>query len=313
MLWRIVRDVGGQPLCYHVCVVPPPEPAMPRSMTAFARVAAQYSWGTLTWELRSVNHRFLEPHFRLPETLRELEMPLREQLRGHLERGKIDANLQLELDRRGGSVVNLELARQCIQASDAIAALCANPAPVNPMDILRWPGVLEEPGVDNAAVQKEALALFAQALAQLVDMRAREGGKLADLIAGRLAGIEVEIARVRSLLPQLLNAQRQKLRDRLGELTAAMDHDRLEQELVYSAQRADVDEELDRLASHVAEVRVVLASGAPVGRKLDFLMQEFNREANTLASKSLAIATTQAAVAMKMLIEQMREQIQNLE
>lgn len=286
---------------------------MPRSMTAFARVTAQCSWGTLTWELRSVNHRFLEPHFRLPDTLRALEIPLRDQLRGHLERGKIDANLQLEIARRSGVAVNLELARQCVEASAAIAQLSPNPAPLNPIDILRWPGVLEEPAIDSDAITREALILFASALAQLVETRAREGDKLVAIIGRRLDAMAVEIAKVRAALPPQLAAQRQKLRDRLSELAAAVDGDRLEQELVYCAQRADVAEELDRLTTHVAEVQRVLAGSLPGGRRLDFLMQELNREANTLASKSLAIATTQAAIEMKILIEQMREQIQNLE
>ncbi|MGK2915916.1 MAG: YicC/YloC family endoribonuclease [Porticoccaceae bacterium] len=286
---------------------------MPRSMTAFARAQDRFDWGTLTWELRSVNHRFLEPHFRLPETLRELEMPLREAIRQHLERGKLDANLCVEMSHAAGVAVNLDLARQYIDAANVVGSLMDNPAAVTPLDILRWPGVLAEPSLDPAIIKAAALALFDSALHQLVDTREREGDKLAALISQRLASIAAEIPKVRAAVPQLRANQRQKLRDRLSEFTASLDGDRLEQELVYMAQRADVEEELDRLVTHVEEVARVLASSQPIGRRLDFLMQELNREANTLAAKSAATTTTQSAIELKILIEQMREQIQNLE
>jgi len=286
---------------------------MPRSMTAFSSVQTRFDWGAISWELRSVNHRFLELHFRLPETLRELEMALRNLGRERLERGKVDATLKVDIRRASGVAVNLELAQQYIEAGERIGRLLANPAPVAALDVLRWPGVLIEPHVDPAILNDAAITAFDAGLRQLVDAREREGNRLAQLISQRLARIQAEIPKVRALLPQLLEGQRRKLRDRLSELTATLDSDRLEQEMLYIAQRADVEEELDRLATHITEVERLLASNQSVGRRLDFLMQELNREANTLASKSLCTVTTQSAIEMKVLIEQMREQIQNLE
>lgn len=287
---------------------------MPHSMTAFARASSQLPDRTLTWELRSVNHRFLEPHFRLPDTLRGLEAPLRDLLRSRLARGKLDATLTLAetADERALSV-DLERLDAYLAACEQIAARLRDKAPLSPLELLRMPGVMRSPAPDPEALAEAAQALFATALASLEETRGREGETLAGLIADRLDRLEAEIAGVRSALPELLALQRRKLRDRLEELTAQVDGDRLEQELAYLAQRADIDEELDRLATHCQEFRRVLAGPGPIGRRLDFLAQELNREANTLGAKSLGAATTQAAVEMKVLIEQIREQVQNLE
>lgn len=287
---------------------------MPSSMTAFARQTIECPWGTAAWEIRSVNHRYLETSFRMPETVRDIEMALRELARKHLQRGKVDCILQLNIAQESGDVaVNEPLARQYIAASEQLAARMNNPAPISPLDILRWPGVLKEPEIDREELKKTLLDLFTQSLEQLAEGRRREGEKLGQLIEQRLDAIAVEVTAVRGNLPLLLAAQRQKILDRLEEVCAKLDHERLEQELVLMAQKADVDEELDRLETHLAEIRRVLKRNEPIGRRMDFLMQELNREANTLSSKSIASDTTNSAVELKVLIEQMREQIQNIE
>jgi len=287
---------------------------VPSSMTAFARQTIECPWGTAAWEIRSVNHRYLETGFRMPETVRDIEMALRELARKHLQRGKVDCTLQLNIAQESGDVaVNESLARQYIDASEQLSGLMGNPAPVSPLDILRWPGVLKEPEIDREELKKTLLDLFGQALTQLTEGRRREGERLGQLIEQRLDAIAVEVTAVRGNLPLLLAAQRQKILDRLAEVSANLDQDRLEQELVLLAQKADVDEELDRLETHLGEIRRVLKRNEPVGRRLDFLMQELNREANTLSSKSIASDTTNSAVELKVLIEQMREQIQNIE
>lgn len=287
---------------------------MPQSMTAFARVSRQDDWGTLTWEIRSVNHRYLEPGFRMPETLRDQEMALREILRTNLSRGKVDCSLQLVLKReQEGLAVNGDMARQYINAAREISALMDNPAPLSAIDILQRPGVLEEREIDGEALKKATLTLFKAAVRQLVENRAVEGAKLSEFLLQRVAAIRLETAKVRNLLPKILSAQRQKLRDRISDLQLSLEPERLEQEIALLAQKADVDEELDRLEAHLTEIEQVMKRTEPVGRRLDFLMQELNREANTLSSKSIATDTTQSAVELKVLIEQMREQIQNIE
>ncbi|MFZ2208185.1 MAG: YicC/YloC family endoribonuclease [Porticoccaceae bacterium] len=287
---------------------------MPSSMTAFARTTGQVPGGALTWELRSVNHRFLEPHFRLPDTLRELEMPLRDILRERLPRGKIDATLTLtETADDTRITIDENRINAYVGACAQIAALVPHSAPVSSLDLLRMPGVVRVAAPDREVLTRTATDLFQHALTELAAARRREGEQLATLIRDRLDRIDREVEKMRALLPELLAAQRAKLRARLAELVAQIDSDRLEQELAYLAQRADVDEELDRLATHSSEFRRALATSGAIGRRLDFLSQELNREANTLGSKSISTATTQAAVQMKVLIEQIREQVQNLE
>lgn len=283
-------------------------------MTAFARATREVLGGGLTWELRSVNHRFLEPHFRLPEVLRDLEMPLRDLLRERLSRGKIDATLTLtELVEDAPITIDANRVDAYVGACVQVAARLPHGAPVSPLDLLRMPGVMRVLAPDREVLARAAMDLFAEVLGELAGVRRREGEQLAALIRDRLERIDSEVEKMRALLPELRAAQRAKLRARLDELAVQVDAERLEQELVYLAQRADIDEELDRLATHSGEFRRALAASDAIGRRLDFLSQELNREANTLGAKSLATATTQAAVEMKVLIEQIREQVQNLE
>ena len=284
------------------------------SMTAFARCESSDSWGSLVWELRSVNHRYLEPGFRLPDTFRFLEPSLREQLRKQLTRGKVDCTLQFQpAVNREALTVDAELAQRYVQAAETINTFLSTPAPLSAADFLFRPGVLCESGLDRDAVAAVTLALFAEALQEMDTVRAREGAALAVFMQDRLQRMREQAAMVRAALPDILAAQKQKLRDRLSELQGELNQDRIEQELVHLAQRCDVDEELDRLDTHINEVERILKSKGAVGRKLDFLMQELNREANTLSSKSISTTTTQAAVELKVLIEQVREQVQNIE
>lgn len=286
-----------------------------RSMTAFGRAEASFATGTAIWELRSVNHRYLEPHFRLPEAARPLETKLREALRKQLARGKLELGLTLKANAGEQTSVQVdgELVRALVGAAEQVSAQIAEPAPLDPLQVLQWPGVIAEPETDAEVQSAAIMQAFGEALEQLAANREREGAELRKFIEARLEGIEAQVAEVRKLLPQILDAQREKLRARLEELLEELDQDRIEQEIALLAQKADVDEELDRLDAHVAEARRVLAGGGAIGRRLDFLMQEFNREANTLSSKSVVTDTTQAAVELKVLIEQMREQVQNIE
>lgn len=287
---------------------------MVHSMTAFARVEQNGAYGTLSWELRSVNHRYLEPLLRLPDTLREVEATVRETLRNGLSRGKVECTLKLtESSTESGLQVNQERAQQLIQAAEQIAQQIQQPAALNPMDVLAWPGVLTTQSVDSQALNSAAIELFNSALLQLKESRAREGADLARLISERLDAIQTEVSLLRDLVPQMLEQQRQKILTRCQEMQVELDVQRLEQELVLLAQKSDVAEELDRLSTHISEVHRVLKTGGAIGRRLDFLMQELNREANTLGSKAFDTRSTQAAVNIKVLIEQMREQVQNIE
>ncbi|WP_299593980.1 YicC/YloC family endoribonuclease [uncultured Microbulbifer sp.] len=285
-----------------------------RSMTAFGRAEVNYSSGTAVWEMRSVNHRYLEPHFRLPEAARALEPKLREVLRKSLNRGKVEMTLNLKTN--SGEVaaieVNQALAEQLVKAAELVAP-ASDSLSLNPLEILKWPGVIAEPETDADEQANAILEGFKQALTQVADNREREGAELAGFIEARIKGISEQVTTVRALLPQILQNQREKLKTRLEELLEEIDKDRIEQEIAILAQKADVDEELDRLDAHITETRRVLKNGGPIGRRLDFLMQEFNREANTLSSKAVVTDTTQAAVELKVLIEQMREQVQNIE
>lgn len=287
---------------------------MVHSMTAFARVERATANGTLSWELRSVNHRYLEPHLRLPESFRDLEGGVRDALRQGLSRGKVECTLRYTEETAGKPLqVDRERAAQLVAAAESVAALISSPAPLNPLEVLAWPGVLVADAADPQALNSAALALFSDALNELKAGRGREGAELAKLLNERLDNIGEEVANLRELVPHMLGAQRQRLLDRTAEMQAELDPQRLEQELVILAQKSDVAEELDRLVTHVSEVRRVLKAGGAAGRRLDFLMQELNREANTLGSKAFDTRSTQAAVNLKVLIEQMREQVQNIE
>ncbi|WP_313026304.1 YicC/YloC family endoribonuclease [Pseudomonas lopnurensis] len=287
---------------------------MVHSMTAFARSEQAGAHGTLSWEIRSVNHRYLEPHLRLPEAFRDLEGAVRDALRKGLSRGKVECTLRFtEASDRTALQVDRERASQLIAAAESIAALIERPAPIDPLQVLGWPGVLVGDALDPQALNQSALALFHSALEQLKEGRQREGADLATLLDDRLDSILQEVATLREQVPQMLATQRQKIVDRFAEMRAELDPQRLEQEMVLLAQKSDVAEELDRLSTHVTEVRRVLKAGGAAGRRLDFLMQELNREANTLGSKAFDPRSTQAAVNLKVLIEQMREQVQNIE
>ena len=287
---------------------------MLRSMTAYDRKERQGDWGRLTWELRSINHRFLDVYLRMPEELRQLEPAVRERLAARLSRGKVECSLRFQSAAGGaGFEVDWQYTEQLVSACEALAQRLPAAAPVSPLDLLRMPGVLKEPEQDLESVSQAALELLDEAIDGLIDSRARGGARLAELIAERARRIGELAVEVRSRRREV-NAQiREKLINRLKELELNADPGRVEQELVMVAQRMDVEEELERLQTHVDEVLRVLKRSEPVGRRLDFLMQELNREANTLSSKSADAATTAAAVEMKVLIEQMREQVQNIE
>ncbi|MGB4074409.1 YicC/YloC family endoribonuclease [Pseudomonas sp.] len=287
---------------------------MIHSMTAFARAEQAGANSTLSWELRSVNHRYLEPHLRLPESFRDLEGAVREALRNGLSRGKVECTLRFSDDNAGKALqVDLERAAQLVAAAESVAGLIKQPAALNPLEVLGWPGVLVADAADPQALNQSALSLFTEALNELKNGREREGSELAKLLNERLDSILEQVVALRELVPQMLAGQRQKILDRCAEMQAELDPQRLEQELVILAQKSDVAEELDRLSTHVSEVRRVLKTGGQAGRRLDFLMQELNREANTLGSKAFDTRSTQAAVNLKVLIEQMREQVQNIE
>ena len=288
---------------------------MIRSMTAFARQEQQGDWGTLTCEIRTVNHRYLEPVFRLPDSLRELEIPFRDLLRQRLGRGKVEVGMRLQLNdsSQQGIEVNTSLAEALNHAANQINRILDNPAHINALDILRWPGVMQTPEQDLDPVKQAANALFQQTVTALLETREREGERLRPLFDERLGTMATLAARVRARMPELLERQAQTLRDRFAAARVELEPDRLAQEMVVLAQKADVAEELDRLDTHIAEVRDTLAQHEPIGRRLDFLMQELNREANTLSSKSIDAEVTRIAVDLKVLIEQMREQVQNLE
>lgn len=287
---------------------------MIRSMTAFARQEREGDWGVLTWELRSVNHRYLEVGLRLPDELRSLETAVRERAARRLGRGKLDCTLRYKpAQRRAGLALDAQAVEQVLTACEQIRGRLWDAAAINPLDLLRWPGVIQEEAADPAPLTEAALALFDAALNELVATREREGAQIDEILRTRLDAMEPLVASARARLPEVLARIRDKLRQRVAELTANPDPDRLEQELAFLAQKMDVDEEMDRLTGHIAEARRVLKLDEPVGRRLDFLMQEFNREANTLGSKSADSETTKVSVELKVLIEQMREQVQNVE
>lgn len=285
------------------------------SMTSFARYEHLESWGTLIWELRSVNHRYLEPSFKIPDFARSSEHLLRDKLRKTLSRGKIECGLRFEKNNASPEQISLnqELLQSLIQANQQIAEQLPEAAPEQASTFLQWPGVLESTDIEKDVLDAAIVSSFEQALSQLIEHRQREGAQLEEMIRQRLQGIGEVTEQVNVLMPQLISNQRQKLLDRFEELQLQVDQERLEQELVFVAQKIDVDEELDRLKAHVKEVENTLKKGSPCGRRLDFLMQELNREANTLGSKSINSESSQASVDLKVYIEQMREQIQNIE
>jgi uncharacterized protein (TIGR00255 family) len=287
---------------------------MIRSMTGFARRERQFPWGSLAWELKTVNHRFLEMGCRLPEEFRVGEAEFRQRVAASVRRGKVECSLHFRPAVAAGAFeVDSELLASLTERVKAIAVQAGPAARIDAVDLLRWPGVIHDGTRDPAPMVAAAHALLAEALAELARFRDSEGGRLRDALEQRCEGLIEFAARVTDRLPEVRARMRAKLLERIATLVADVDHDRLEQELAILAQRLDVDEEIDRLRGHVAEVRKTFNDQEPAGRRLDFLMQELNREANTLSSKSQDIETTRAAVDMKVLIEQMREQVQNIE
>lgn len=287
---------------------------MIQSMTAYARIEHKAQWGTASWEIRSVNQRYLETYLRLPEQFRSFEPVLRDRLRKRLSRGKVEVNLRYELADNSNNELQLNqaLAKQLLDAATWLKQE-AGQGEVNLTDILRWPGVLASGEQDMDAIGADLMTAFDSAIDQFIEARGREGEAIKDMLLSRLDGVSEQIAVVREHMPTVMLYQREKLTNRLAEIKGELDPARIEQEMVLLAQKQDVAEEMDRLEAHVAEARRILKKGGSEGRRLDFMMQEFNRESNTLASKSISTEITSAAVELKVLIEQMREQIQNVE
>jgi len=292
---------------------------MPYSMTGFARSEYKCDWGTVSCELKSVNHRYLDMYFRMPENLREFELQLRNRIKSKVSRGKLECNIQLQIqtdkecDKDSGQGFDANAAASVIQAAEAIASNIQNPAAINPLDVLRMPGVASNTAIDSEELKKAVETVLEQALEQHAAMRLREGAEMARVVAQRVDSIGEQVNLVRKIIPEIRETLKQRLLDKLAQLDIETNPDRLEQELVLQAQRMDIDEEIDRLETHMTEVRRTLDQDKPVGRRLDFLMQELNREANTLGSKSQAVESTNVSIELKVLIEQMREQIQNIE
>lgn len=285
------------------------------SMTGYAALEKETASGILLVELRSVNHRYLELQLKLDESMRSFEPMLREMIGARLGRGKIECRLSLVQRALQGKEARLdnEILQQLAQMSAIVQAQFPQSQPLSVADILRWPNVVLGQQVDQAALGEEVRAALDAALQELAGSRQREGAKLKAIIEERLAEIEQHVAAVKPLLPAQVRAYEEKLTAKLREAMNAFDEERLRQEVTLFAQRIDVDEELERLTAHVSEVRRILGAGGAAGKRLDFLMQELNREANTLGSKSVSTETSRVAMALKVLIEQMREQIQNIE
>jgi len=284
-------------------------------MTAFASSEIVVEGYTLIWEIRSVNHRYLDVSPRLPEIFRSIEPSVREAVGKHLKRGKIDCNLFYRKDKGGEDSIEINEARlnQVLNAATKVEAAMNQFQALSPLDILRWPGVQSEVREDLEPVHEAAISLLNDVLSQLIESREREGHDISNMVDSRCELIQEQMLVAKTRLPEVQTLLREKLEKKINDLLEEPEQARLEQELIYFLQKMDVDEELDRLESHVKEVRRILRQDEPVGRRLDFLMQELNREANTLGSKSADIQTTNVSVELKVLIEQMREQIQNIE
>lgn len=289
---------------------------MINSMTGFASIEHKTEFGSFTWEIRSVNQRYLENYFKLPDEFKSLESSLREVIKQELERGKLECILKFDPLIDANSIhFNEKLAEQLVINAEKVISFCKDPniAKLNPIDILLWPGVVDSGGSDKDQLKNAALEAFKIAISKLKEARLREGEKLANILLTKLTAVEQEVTKVKAHMPDILAWQKTKLENAFAELKTNLDPARLEQEIIIIAQRLDVAEELDRLISHISETRSILNKGGSCGRRLDFMMQEFNRESNTLASKSINAEITNSAIELKVLIEQMREQIQNIE
>lgn len=286
---------------------------MLNSMTGFARQAAESSLGTLTCEIRTVNHRYLDVQFRLPDELRAKELDFRQQIGRTIQRGKVECSVHFRRSAGTQGNINRELVASLAKSIAELKVLLPDMRPLDPLDVLRWPGVVDQPGIELEPLVTATVAVLSDTLASLAEMRASEGARIDIMLTTRCEEILNIAASVKQRMPVVLEAVRAKQRERLDKLDIDADPARLETELALMSQKLDVDEELDRLQSHISEIRKIITANDPVGRRLDFLMQELNREANTLGSKSADTKTTKAAVDLKVLIEQMREQIQNIE
>jgi len=287
---------------------------MIHSMTAYARKEFKGDWGTAVWEIRSVNQRYLETYIRLPEQFRGLEAVLRERFRKKLQRGKVECNLRFEASaaNSGALQLNEALAEKLIESANWVSKK-AGKAKLNPVDILRWPGVMEAAEKDMGELSTDLLSFFNETLTEFLESRASEGEKLQAMLEQRLAGITEQADFVQGKMPEIIEWQRERIQKKFTDAKIELDETRVEQELILMAQKLDVAEEIDRLNAHVTETHSILKKGGACGRRLDFMMQEFNRESNTLGSKSISTDITKSAVELKVLIEQMREQLQNIE
>ena len=284
-------------------------------MTAYGRVENSEGQNSISCEIRSVNHRYSEISIRLPEELRPLEQKIRDHISGKIKRGKIECNIRIEKHNAYDESlsINQDLLKNIIEAAKRINSDLSTSAPLDSLDLLRWPGVLEKSTLDVEEIGKLLFPLVKEAIDIVIDTRQREGEKIKKMLTDRCTKIKEIISNVKKQIPDILKNYRKKLTQRVQEISDEIDNDRLEQELLFLSQKADIEEEIDRLGAHVDEVVRVIDRKEPIGRRLDFLMQEMNRESNTLGSKSNHIYTSNASVELKVLIEQMREQIQNIE
>lgn len=288
---------------------------MTHSMTAFARQESSTESYVLAWEMRSVNHRYLEINIRVPDSLRSIENSIRGAIRSNFTRGKIECHLRYQITENSSSSIKIDtqLVSNLLSATEQIKILSEETSPLGMSEILKWPGVIIDNDSDSLALESDAISLFKKTMEDLKTSRAREGKELGSFIQTRSHSVLEIIAKTRELMPQILTRERNQLLEKISKLKIDVDSSRLEAEIVLLTQKADIEEELDRLHTHITEVQRVLTLKESKGRRLDFLMQELNREANTLSSKSIVIETTRSAVDLKVLIEQMREQIQNVE
>jgi len=288
---------------------------MTHSMTAFARQESSTESYVLVWEMRSVNHRYLEINIRVPDSLRSIENSIRGAIRSNFTRGKIECHLRYQITENSSSSIKIDtqLVSNLLSATEQIKILSEETSPLGMSEILKWPGVIIDNDSDSLALESDAISLFKKTVEDLKTSRAREGKELGSFIQARSHSVLEIIAKTRELMPQILTRERNQLLEKISKLKIDVDSSRLEAEIILLTQKADIEEELDRLHTHITEVQRVLTLKESKGRRLDFLMQELNREANTLSSKSIVIETTRSAVDLKVLIEQMREQIQNVE
>jgi uncharacterized protein (TIGR00255 family) len=284
-------------------------------MTAYGRVENSDNQNSISCEIRSINHRYSEISIRLPDELRPLEQKIRNHISDKIKRGKIECNIRIEQQDAYNEAlsINKDLLKNIIEVAEKINSNLSTSTSLNSLDLLRWPGVLRKKTLDVKKIDKLLFKLVDEAIDIVIDTRQREGKKIKKMITDRCSKIKKIINDVRKKMPTILKSFRKKLTDRVQEISSELDNERFEQELLYISQKMDIEEEIDRLNAHIDEVIRVVDQKGPIGRRLDFLMQEMNRESNTLGSKSYHIKTSNASVELKVLVEQMREQIQNIE